>query len=113
MVKEKKDDVSIWYIIKNSVPLIILILLFISLYFWPGYVNNKLNEECYQYTNSTSGVRYISGKCYITQYDYYETKNVCNGGILGVGQSCYESSETHYESYKYSICIVAKTGEKC
>lgn len=71
-------------------------------------------SPCDEYTNSTSSdIKYMWGKCYIPVYPGYETKEVCHGGILGIGQSCYESSETHYKSYKSYKCIIAETGEVC
>ncbi len=73
----------------------------------------ELIERCYPYINSTGDITYSFGKCYIPVYHHYETDKVCTGGILGIGQSCYESERTHYESFKTYKCIVAKTGEKC
>ena len=71
-------------------------------------------SPCNKYTNATSsGIRYISGLCYIPTYSYYETREVCRGGILGIGQSCYESDEKHTERIRGTKCIIADTGERC
>ncbi len=82
-----------------------------------GYMDgSSFNDNCYEYTNiSGRGAgSYFNGKCYLPNYDSYETREVCRGGFIGIGQSCYESSETHYESYRLrDKCIVAKTGERC
>ncbi len=110
-----KMDENTLRIIKFGIPMIIIMSVFI---FW-GIPNMEgamglNNEPCDLYTNaSSSDIKYMFGKCYIPTYDYYETNEVCRGGILGIGQSCYESSESHYESFRGSKCIVAKTGEPC
>ncbi len=71
-------------------------------------------EPCIQYVNaSSSAIKYVWGKCYIPTYSHYETNEVCRGGFIGIGQSCYESSEPHYESIRGYRCVVAKTGEAC
>lgn len=66
------------------------------------------------YTNSTQGTKYFFGKCYVNDISgYYESKEVCKGGIFGIGQSCYESSETHLEPIPSTICFKLKNGERC
>lgn len=88
-------------------------------------VNMPFNaaDKCYPYDSSNvsyGGVGdhvYYFGKCYMEECTYrgYETKEVCRGGFIGIGMSCYEASESHYESYKIcrTKCYIAKTGEKC
>lgn len=44
-------------------------------------------------------------KCCVGESRSYQTKEVCKGGILGIGQSCYEASEPHWESYVGTRCF--------
>ncbi len=106
--------------IKTSLKRLILVIIFgLLMVFWAiptagGLLGvGKNMEKCWPYTNVTGGGQYIFGKCYFSGYNYYETREVCRGGFIGIGQACYESSETHYESYRTTKCIVAKTGERC
>ncbi|KKK90273.1 hypothetical protein LCGC14_2724740 [marine sediment metagenome] len=95
------------------------IIVMVFLIFWGipnalgGIGAEGYTSECDKYTNITNGAQYMFGKCYFPEYHYYETKEVCKGGFIGIGQACYESSETHYESYTTTKCIVADTGERC
>ena len=91
----------------------VVILIF---YFFPQ-MEGALGIEtskCDRFTNSTSSrIKYIFGKCYLPTYSHYETNVICRGGFIGIGQSCFESSETHYESVRGYRCVIAKTGEPC
>lgn len=65
------------------------------------------------HTNSTEAY-YVFGKCYVEKHDYsYQTRNVCNGGFLGIGQSCYESDTPRTVSRSKEVCFVLETGERC
>ena len=70
-----------------------------------------LSSKHYKY-NHTS-VYYTWGKCYVEETHTYETKNVCQGGVLGIGQSCYEASEAHREFYSTTECFDPETGDSC
>ena len=101
--------------IKSGLMLIGIIVL---IFWWLPNIEGALGigkniEKCYPYTNSSGDIQYMFGKCYFPDYHYYETREVCRGGLFGIGQACYESSETHYESYTTTRCIIAKTGEDC
>ncbi len=110
-----KDKESKWMLIIMFLPVIGFVVFMI--WFMPTMegmlgVGSGM-EKCNKYTNITGDGQYMFGKCYFQEYDYYETKEVCRGGFIGIGQACYESSETHYERYTTTKCIVADTGERC
>ncbi len=118
------QTITNWYkrnkeLIRNMFPVIWIALIGAIFIFWmlpnlQGMMGTGENiEECYPYTNSTYGVKYIFGKCYVDGWKSYETHEVCKGGIIGIGMSCYESSEIHYKSYRVTKCYIAKTGEEC
>ncbi len=70
-----------------------------------------------KYSNSTSGANKFFGKCYVSSQQCipYKTRNVCNGGFLGIGQSCYESDKERVECgwITKTTCFKLKTGELC
>lgn len=83
----------------------------------PLDTNNSKNLACAisefnVYSNSTEAT-YVFGKCYVPVYDSYQTREVCRGGFLGIGQSCYESEKAHTEVIRGSVCFKLKTGERC
>ncbi len=83
----------------------------------PEYVEDCISSEFNTFLNSSWRGEYsrLFNQCCVDTsiMDFYETKEVCRGGLFGIGQSCYESSESHMESYKIhrSICFNLKTGE--
>ncbi len=105
----KKEDMKL--IISTGLMIISVIVLI----FW--WMPNALGaigaeeyvDDCYQYVNTTWGVRYAFGKCYIQENSYYESNEKC--GFLGI--SCYETSEPYYKTIRETKCITAKTGERC
>ena len=109
MNKELKKD-----IIKIGFSFIVTLAVIVFLFPQLMGAGGISNSPCDKYTNSTSSaIKYMLGKCYIPTYSYYETNEVCRGGFIGIGQSCYESSKTHYESVRGYRCVVTKTGEEC
>ena len=82
--------------------------------------NGELSDkdwECINHpnfiSNSTHGIVHSFGKCYYEIPHFYQTREVCRGGFLGVGQSCYESDNAYTESFSTTECFVLKTGERC
>ena len=78
--------------------------------------NEGTSQKCtlskyYKYNHTN--VYYTFGKCYVQITHRYQTKEVCRGGVLGIGQSCYEASESHTKFFYTTRCFNPETGESC
>ena len=99
----KRTTLKLFLFIVLTIPIIFIMF---TLYDDLETGENKCAMSEYNtYSNSTKGYSKF----------FYKTKEVCRGGILGIGMSCYESEEERTKLYCTTkvICFNIKNGEKC
>lgn len=111
-------------VVCGFIPPICAFIVFVFILGWAipimgGKVNGSYDRVCADseyapfYSNASDAYSRSGSSCYVKIVSYFETREVCRGGFLGIGQSCYESDTFHSEGYTSYLCFNLKTGESC